>query len=90
MVPVDRANKLVEHIAEGRLGLALTWGNPPVATGSVQRLPMVWIGPKSYAVPKGGPVPLALFEPPCVFRQPAVEGPERTRRPWRPLYDTAS
>jgi DNA-binding transcriptional LysR family regulator len=90
-VRVDRANKLVERIAEGGLDLALMWGNPSVAnTVTVQRLPMVWIGLKSYAVPRGDPVPLALFESPCVFRQPGVEALERTHRPWRLAFTSPS
>ena len=90
-VRVDRANKLVERIAEGGLDLALMWGNPSVAnTVTVQRLPMVWIGLKGYAVPRGNPVPLALFESPCVFRQPCVEALERTHRPWRLAFTSPS
>ena len=90
-VRVDRANKLVERIAEGGLDLALMWGNPPVAnTVAVQRLPMVWIGLKGYAVPRGDTVPLALFESPCVFRQPGVEALERTHRPWRLAFTSPS
>ena len=90
-VRVDRANKLVERIAEGGLDLALMWGNPPVAnTVTVQRLPMVWIGLKGYAVPRGDTVPLALFESPCVFRQPSVEALERTHRPWRLAFTSPS
>jgi len=90
-VRVDRANKLVERIAEGGLDLALMWGNPPVAnTVTVQRLPMVWIGLKGYAVPRGDTVPLALFESPCVFRQPGVEALERTHRPWRLAFTSPS
>jgi DNA-binding transcriptional LysR family regulator len=90
-VRVDRANMLVERIAEGGLDLALMWGNPSVAnTVTVQRLPMVWIGLKGYAVPRGTPVPLALFESPCVFRQPGVEALERTHRPWRLAFSSPS
>jgi len=90
-VRVDRANKLVERIAEGGLDLALMWGNPPVAnTVTVQRLPMVWIGLKGYALPRGDTVPLALFESPCVFRQPGVEALERTHRPWRLAFTSPS
>ena len=80
-VRVDRANKLVERIAEGGLDLALMWGSPSIAnTVTVQRLPMVWIGLKGYAVPRGNPVPLALFESPCVFRNPGLEA-DYGRRP---------
>jgi len=90
-VRVDRANKLVERIAESGLDLALMWGNPPVAnTVAVQRLPMVWIGLKGYTVPRGDTVPLALFESPCVFRQPGVEALERTHRPWRLAFTSPS
>lgn len=88
---VDRASKLVDRIAEGGLDLALMWGSPSVAnTITVQRLPMVWIGPKDYAVPRGDTVPLALFESPCVFRQPAVEALDRTQRPWRLVFTSPS
>jgi DNA-binding transcriptional LysR family regulator len=90
-VRVDRANKLVERIGEGGLDLALMWGNSSVAnTVAVQRLPMVWIGLKGYAMPKGTPVPLALFDSPCVFRQPGVEALERTHRPWRLAFTSPS
>lgn len=88
---VDRANKLVDRIAEGGLDLALMWGNPSVANAiTVQRLPMVWIGSKDYAVPRGDTVQLALFESPCVFRQPAVEALERAQRPWRLVFTSPS
>jgi DNA-binding transcriptional LysR family regulator len=56
----------------------------------VRRLPMVWIGLKGYAVARGAPIPLALFESPCVFRQPAVEALERTQRPWRLAFTSPS
>jgi len=88
---VDRTDRLVDRIAEGGLDLALMWGSPSIAnTVTVQRLPMVWIGLKDYAVPRGDTVPLALFEPPCVFRQPAVETLERTQRPWRLVFTSPS
>jgi DNA-binding transcriptional LysR family regulator len=87
---VDRANKLVERIAEGGLDLALMWGNPSVANTVTVQLPMVWIGLKDYAVPNRDAVPLALFESPCVFRQPAVEALERTQRPWRLAFTSPS
>jgi DNA-binding transcriptional LysR family regulator len=90
-VRVDRANKLVERIAEGGLDLALMWGNPPIAnTVTVQRLPMVWIGLKGYAVSRGDTIPLALFESPCVFRQPSIEALERAHRPWRLAFTSPS
>jgi len=88
---VDRSNKLLERVAEGGLDLALMWGSPPLPnTMTVQRLPMVWIGAKGYAGAQGETVPLALFESPCVFRQPGIEVLEREQRPWRLAFTSPS
>ena len=88
---VDRTNQLVERIARGGLDLALLWGSPSLPnTITVGRLPMAWIGAKGYAVPAAEKLPLALFEPPCVFRQPGVEALESGRRAWRLAFTSPS
>jgi DNA-binding transcriptional LysR family regulator len=88
---VDRTNKLAERIAEGGLDLALLWGNPPLPnTVAVQRPPMLWIGRKGDAYAANEKLPLALFESPCVFRQPGIEALERARRPWRLTFSSPS
>jgi DNA-binding transcriptional LysR family regulator len=89
---VDRTHKLVERIARGGLDLALLWGTPPPLANAVtvRRVPMAWIGPKGYVCPQGEKIPLALFEAPCVFRQPGVEALERARRPWRLAFTSPS
>jgi DNA-binding transcriptional LysR family regulator len=89
---VDRTHKQVERIKQGGLDLALLWGNPPPLPDAVTvlRVPMAWIGPKGYACARGEKVPLALFEPPCVFRRPGVEALEKAKRPWRLAFTTPS
>ncbi|HUI18130.1 MAG TPA: LysR substrate-binding domain-containing protein [Alphaproteobacteria bacterium] len=88
---VDRTNKLRERIAQGGLDLALLWGSPPLSHASVvRRLPMAWIGPKGYACARGEEIPLALFDPPCVFRQPGIAALERSHRPWRLAFTSPS
>jgi DNA-binding transcriptional LysR family regulator len=88
---VDRTNGLVERIAQGGLDLALLWGNPPLPNATaVGRLPMAWIGRKGYVAAPGDVIALALFEPPCVFRQPGIEALERQRRPWRLAFTSPS
>jgi DNA-binding transcriptional LysR family regulator len=88
---VDRTNKLAERIAEGGLDLALLWGNPPLPnTVTVLRLPMLWIGRKGDAYAASEEMPLALFESPCVFRQPGIEALERARRSWRLAFTSPS
>jgi DNA-binding transcriptional LysR family regulator len=76
-------NKLVDHIREHGLDLALLWGNALPGAMLVKRLLMVWIGPKGYVAKRGEEIPLALFEPPCVFRQPGIKALERSGRRWR-------
>lgn len=82
---VDRTDKLVEHIAQGNLDLALLWGNHPSLPNAVPvgRVPMAWIGPKDYVRPRGERIPLALFDAPCVFHQPGVEALDKAKQPWR-------
>jgi DNA-binding transcriptional LysR family regulator len=89
---VDRSNKLDEHVAQGSLDLALLWGSAQVRanTVAVGRLPMAWIGLKGRGYPPGERIPLALFEQPCVFRQPGIEALERAKRPWRLAFTSPS
>jgi DNA-binding transcriptional LysR family regulator len=88
---VDRTDRLVQGIAQGALDLVLVWGETtsPQAT-PVGRLPMVWIAAKTYRPAANAPVSLAVFEPPCVFRQPAVEALERAHLPWRLAFASPS
>ena len=88
---VDRTSHLFQGIARGELDLALIWGTPVLPHGTVvKRLPMRWIGRKDFAVARGATVPLALFEAPCVFRQPAIEALERAGLRWRLAFTSPS
>lgn len=87
---VDRTNQLVERIEQGGLDLALLWGAGVPNTTTVTRLPMAWIGPKEHVRTRGQQIPLALFDAPCVFRQPAIDALQRTRRPWRLAFTSPS
>ena len=96
-VHVDRSTTLVDRVTHNDLDLALVWGcgaRPGNAT-SVARLPMVWIGPRD-SEPEGSArtrndtVALALFEAPCVFRQPAIEALDAAALRWRITFTTPS
>jgi DNA-binding transcriptional LysR family regulator len=89
---VDRTHKLVERAARGGLDLALLWGSPPPLPDAVtvRKLPMAWVGRKGRVCMPGEPVPLALFESPCVFRQPGIEALEKAKRPWRLAFTSPS
>jgi DNA-binding transcriptional LysR family regulator len=90
---VDRNRLLLECLDKGELDLVLALGNErrgdaePVAT-----LPLVWIGPTSaepvYA--PGEPIPLAMYESPCFFRQGALAALDRAGIPWRVAFTSPS
>jgi DNA-binding transcriptional LysR family regulator len=85
---VERNAVLVERLARGALDLALVFGQstPPgsgFAATPVGEVPMEWIAARGYAAPAGAPLPLVMFETPCVFRDAALAALERARMPWR-------
>jgi DNA-binding transcriptional LysR family regulator len=46
-------------------------------------LPVAWIARRGMAVDREATLPLALLDPPCMFRQMAVEALEGQKRNWR-------
>jgi DNA-binding transcriptional LysR family regulator len=89
---VDRSGILVERVIHGGLDLALAWGCGPRAPDAavVARLPMAWIGPNGYGRVRNDTVPLAVFEAPCVFRQPGIEALDDAGLKWRIPFTSPS
>lgn len=92
-----RGRDLRERIAQGTLDLAVAFGEtdqpPGSAAGSpdaVADLPLVWIGPPGVSVREDEPVPLALLDSPCLFRQHAIDRLDQARRPWRIAFTSSS
>ncbi len=88
---VDRNAVLLERLDKGQLDLALVFGGG--ARGDAEtltRLPMAWIGDRERSWSAGEPVPLAVFEPPCVFRQPATAALDAAGIPWRIAFSSPS
>jgi DNA-binding transcriptional LysR family regulator len=88
---VDRNVALVERLDKGQLDLAVTV-SADVRTDSeaLATLPMSWIGRSRDFVLDGQPVPLALFESPCLFRAAAIAALEKANIPWRIVFTTPS
>lgn len=85
---VERNAVLVDRLAHGELDLALVFGQsspygPGLVAHPVGEVPMAWIAARGYAPPAGVPLPLVMFEPPCVFREASLAALERARVPWR-------
>lgn len=84
---------LEEDVRAGRLDVAFAFF-PPGSDGHGTRiasLPMLWLGGKGAARPaKAEPVPLVLFDHPCLFRQAAFRTLERKGLSWRLALTTPS
>ncbi|MGO8918802.1 MAG: LysR substrate-binding domain-containing protein [Stellaceae bacterium] len=89
---VDRNAALLERLETGHLDLVLLFGRG--ARADAERLatvPMVWIGREAVARRAvEEPLPLVLFEPPCVFREAAVAALEAASVPWRVAFTSPS
>ncbi len=89
----DRNATMIERLDKGQLDLAVALGRSarsdafPIAT-----LPMAWIGASDGTLPwrTGEPVPLALFEAPCIFRTAATQALDAAGIPWMIAFTSPS
>jgi DNA-binding transcriptional LysR family regulator len=87
---VERNTELLERLENGQLDLVLAFGRG--ARPDAERLatvPMAWIGRGAERC-AGEPVPLVLFEPPCFFRDAALEALDAAGVPWRVVFTSPS
>ena len=98
---VARNADLLALLASGRLDLALAWdhaGVPqpppqPRRTREVARVPLRWIVAKDGAAPSlsdGEPLPLVVFDSPCLMRSAAMEALDRAGIAWRIAFTSPS
>jgi DNA-binding transcriptional LysR family regulator len=91
---VDRNRRLLERLDQSELDLVLALGSGkrPDAV-QVAALPLVWIGPSTSLESiwgPGDPIPLAVFEPPCFFRQGALDALDRAGLAWHVAFTSPS
>jgi DNA-binding transcriptional LysR family regulator len=90
-VVVDNSEELVEHLAAGRVDLALvTEGHGEPAGTVVHREPLVWVTSAHHRAHEQEPLPLAVFHPGCCFRRHATEQMAALGRPVRIAYTSLS
>jgi DNA-binding transcriptional LysR family regulator len=75
---VGRSAAMLDALATDKLDLALLFSVPGGAAPAGDalwraKLPITWIGPEGWQMRAGQPVPLVVFEPPCLFRQAAMD-----------------
>lgn len=78
-------------LTEERLDLALITCTPGAETGEVlRREPVVWASAERHLAHECEPLPLALFQPGCCFRDWALTALDGQGRPYRIAYTSAS
>jgi DNA-binding transcriptional LysR family regulator len=83
-VKIDRNACLESELDAGKLDLALTLGDALKRTGTkIGELPLSWIVSPTFSVRPEDPLPLVLFEHPCIFRSRALDALDRVGRCWR-------
>jgi DNA-binding transcriptional LysR family regulator len=90
---VARNAELLERVKSASLDLALVWGDGSAAPNGERlvQLPMCWIGESELLhASRASPLPLAVLESPCQFRQAATLALDRARIPWRLAFTSAS
>jgi len=90
---VDRNRRLLERLDRGELDLALTLNNGARPDAEpVTALPLAWIGPATGSLPCAAdePIPLAMFEAPCFFRDAALAALARAGVRWRIAFTSPS
>ncbi|KIH83797.1 LysR substrate-binding domain-containing protein [Pseudomonas batumici] len=87
-VSIARNAELLAQIENGRLDLALAWetdSSTPYAL-RLGETRMHWIGPRDLpALPRSDnqPLPLVVFDAPCILRSAATRTLDQARIPWR-------
>lgn len=84
---------LADDVAHGRLDAALTFAEPKKGQRNrIAHLPRVWVGSaiRSTKLVATRPVPLVLFDAPCLFREKGIEALDRGGVAWRLALTTPS
>jgi len=85
---IARNGDLLDRVSTGALDLALVWSSAQESGSGehVAQLPMKWIGRAEqveHARARDEPIPLVLFEAPCLFRTTAIAALDRAGLAWR-------
>jgi DNA-binding transcriptional LysR family regulator len=93
-VRAEQNVSIIERLVHGELDLAVTWGaDERVRAEPLIDLPMVWIGRPDCGRPRppgSEPLPLIVFEPPCVFRSAGIAALDRVGVAWRLSFTSPS
>jgi DNA-binding transcriptional LysR family regulator len=92
-VEVERNSALLERLDRGELDLVLAMGHARRADAErLATLPMTWVGPEDAGerLRSSTVIDLALYRPPCFFREAGTKSLDKAGMAWRPAFVTAS
>lgn len=93
-VKVEKTRTLVEKTVRGELDMCLNWGAAEAPhVERIADIPIMWIGRQDWpglSPCDAEPVPLIAFEPPCTFREPAIDALDRSDIAWRLAFSSPS
>lgn len=92
-VVVDRNRRLLDLLDNGDLDLVLALNNAARSDAeAIVSLPLVWIGPLANVEVwrRGEPIPLAMYEAPCFFRDKALAALDQAGIAWRIAFSSSS
>jgi len=92
-VQIERAAFLRKALEAGKLDIGLVWALDKAdraAGEEVASLPIRWIRSRTFDSAKTSPLPLVVFENPCIFRTRATEALEAAGIPWRVVFTSPS
>ncbi|MBC9932876.1 LysR substrate-binding domain-containing protein [Chitinophaga qingshengii] len=89
-VTIDKQVVLQQKLKAGQLDLIVCFGTTlPEGALLIGKVPLRWIGNNNKAIAQQSPLPLLLFEPPCLFRAAGLAALEKSGKAWKPVL-TAS
>jgi DNA-binding transcriptional LysR family regulator len=89
-VRVENNLALRQLLVDGGLDLAVTFDRQGGPLPSEVQLPVRWLGRPDFQWDPATPLPLVLFEAPCIFRRMALEALDRAGLPWRVSFSSPS
>ncbi len=90
-VMIDRQAVLVQQLQSGQLDLIVNLDLQPPQEGTpIGRLPLRWIGNATTQINAEQPLPLLLFEAPCIIRQAGLDALDQVQRSWRAVLTSHS
>ena len=88
---VDRTKALADAVDSGSLDLAVgLYGWSSRKHKKIRTDKMLWLGSADFVLAESEPVPLVVFEPPCGFRDAAINSLNQAGREWQIVFTTPS